>query len=84
MESASLLAFAGALPPLPFGPASVDMIADEKSVFCKSNAYESQPMIVDAKINAMLSEWSRRDANELVDAPMGRCKQRDRVESSCC
>lgn len=54
MSSAWLWAFAGALPPLPFGLASVDMLADEKSGVCGSDACdESQPMILDTTANAM-------------------------------
>ena len=73
MESASLLAFTGALPPLPLGLASVDMTADEKSEFCRSTTYEGQRMMFDAKVHTLWSEWSewsRRDAGMvyLVDA----------------
>ena len=53
MESASL-AFMGALPPLPFGLASVDMVGDEETEFCESNAHESQRMMFDAKISAVV------------------------------
>lgn len=70
MESASLLACAGALPPLPFGLASVDMIGDGKLGLCESNADESQPMMFDTKINAMWSECGWKDAGmtNFVDA----------------
>lgn len=62
MESASLLALAGALPPLPFGLTSVDMIGDEKPGCGEINAYESQSMMLDTKMNAVWSERSRRGA----------------------
>ena len=59
MESASLVPSAGAI------------VADEKSGFSESNAYESQPMMFDAKIDAIRSVQTTRDANRAGECASG-------------